>query len=196
VNAFSIADIRHAVLGSGRIELLREDCRPSAVLVPLVYIEDEWHFLFTKRTEDLEHHRGQVSFPGGALEENEPSESAALRETFEEIGIPAHAIEVIGFLHDIRTPSRYTITPVVGIVHSLDRLSINTAEVSKTFTVPLKFFIDDANTEIRTITLHGISRDVYFYRYDGETIWGATAVILRDLIQRLNEGSHRSNGRK
>jgi len=196
VNALSIADIRSAVLSGGRAELQREDCRPAAVLTPLVSINNEWHFLFTKRTEDLEHHRGQVSFPGGSLEEDEPCESGALRETFEEIGIPAHAIEVVGFLHDIRTPSRYVITPVVGVVHSIDRLAVNPAEVSRAFTAPLSFFADEANAEIRFITIHGISREVYFYHYDGETIWGATAMILRDLMRRLRMVSQRSNGRK
>ena len=194
MNELTAAEIRRAVQEGGRSELQREEFRNSAVLVPLVRVAGEWHLLFTKRTEDLEHHRGQVSFPGGSLEEHEPFEAAALRETFEEVGIPPQAIEVVGLMHDIWTPSRFIITPVVGIVHSLDRLEINPGEVSRVFTAPVSFFLNNANAEIRNITLHGMERQVHFYRYDGETIWGATAIILRDLVQRLGMPVSRRNG--
>ena len=194
MNKLTQAEIRRAVNGGGRTELRREECRDAAVLVPLLEIGDEWHLLFTKRTEDLEHHRGQVSFPGGSLDENESYEAAALRETFEEIGIPAQVVEIVGFLHDIWTPSRFVITPVVGIVQSLDRLEINPGEVSRVFTVPVSFFCNDDNAEIRNITLYGLERQVHFYKYDGETIWGATAIILRDLVKRLSMPASRRNG--
>jgi 8-oxo-dGTP pyrophosphatase MutT (NUDIX family) len=193
--AFSIAGIQDAVLRGGRKELHREGCRPAAVLAPFVRVDDAWHLLFTKRTEDLEHHKGQVSFPGGSLEEFEPVEAAALRETFEEIGIPAHAVTVLGYLNDIWTPSGYIITPVAGIIHSLDHLAVNPGEVSRVFTVPLSYFLIDSNAEVRNISLHGITRKVHFYEHDGETIWGATAMILRDLVDRLQKTHSGSGGR-
>jgi 8-oxo-dGTP pyrophosphatase MutT (NUDIX family) len=163
----------------------RPGFRPSAVLVPLLEQEGAWHLLFTKRSEDLEHHRGQVSFPGGALEADETAEDGALRETFEEISIGAGHIHLVQRLDELWTPSGFVITPVVGFLHSTETLLPSAAEVSRVFTVPLHLFALPDAAEIRTVSVNGYTRKVYFYHHDSETIWGATAFILRNLLRVL-----------
>jgi 8-oxo-dGTP pyrophosphatase MutT (NUDIX family) len=178
-------DIRAALESARPATMRREGFRDSAVLVPLLEVGGEWHLLFTKRSEDLEHHRGQVSFPGGATEEGESPEDAALRETFEEISIGPGHIHLVQRLDEIWTPSGFIITPVVGFLHSTEHLQASAAEVSRVFTVPLSFFCLPDSAEIREVHVNGFTRQVYFYHYDGETIWGATAFILRNLLQVL-----------
>lgn len=177
--------IRSAVSDYQSQRMHRDGFRQAAVLVPLLEKEGEWHLLFTKRSEDLEHHKGQVSFPGGGLENGEGPEDAAIRETFEEISIGPGHIHLIQRLDDLWTPSGYIITPVVGFVHSTDSLQPSAAEVSRVFTVPLHFFSTEGAAELRKVSVNGYSRNVYFYHYDSETIWGATAFIIRNLLRVL-----------
>ena len=178
-------DIREALeaYSPGRIE--REGFRRAAVLVPLLEVEGAWHLLFTKRSEDLEHHRGQVSFPGGALDDGEDPEDAALRETFEEIAIGPGHVHLLQRLDELWTPSGYIITPVVGFLHSTETLQPSAAEVSRVFTAPLPFFSQPGAAEVRRVTVNGYTRNVYFYHHDSETIWGATAFIIRNLLRVL-----------
>ncbi len=165
--------------------MVKDGFRRAAVLVPFYFEADEWHLLFTKRTEDLEHHKGQVSFPGGALDEGESPEEAALREAFEEIGLPQSSVEIIARLDDIWTPSYYIITPVVGVISSVEGLAPSPDEVAKIIRVPLRFFADDSHTRLQRVHVNGFTRTVYFYDYFDEKIWGATAFIVRDCLRRL-----------
>lgn len=163
----------------------KEGFRRAAVLVPFYHEFGEWHLLFTKRTEDLEHHKGQVSFPGGALEDGESPEQAALREAFEEVGLQTSSVEIIARLDDIWTPSYYIITPVVGVISSVEGLSPSPDEVAKIIRVPLQFFADDSHVRLQRVHVNGFTRTVYFYDYLDEKIWGATAFIVRDCLRRL-----------
>ena len=163
----------------------RPEFRRAAVLVPFVLNENTWHFLLTRRTDHVEHHKGQVSFPGGAMEEGEQPEETALRESFEEIGLARERVTLLGCLDDIWTPSGYVVTPVVGIVEAGVVFSPNPGEVSLVFTVPVEFFTDQRNSEKKRVHVNGHTRDVFFYSYQSETIWGATAFIIRNALHRL-----------
>jgi 8-oxo-dGTP pyrophosphatase MutT (NUDIX family) len=161
----------------------RDGFRRAAVLIPLLPVDGDWDVLLTRRTSDLPHHRGQIAFPGGSVDAGENCEMAALREAEEEIGLVRSRVEILGCHDDIVTPSGFVIAPVLGIVDGRDGLEANPAEVSRIFFTPLSFFSDEGNAEVKYLPYEGREREVHFYRYDGETIWGATALILRNILQ-------------
>jgi 8-oxo-dGTP pyrophosphatase MutT (NUDIX family) len=177
--------LRARTCDARRTVIERQDLRASAVLAPLICVDGVWHFVLTRRTEDLEHHRGQISFPGGAADPGETAQQTALREAWEEIGLASEHVDVLCLVDDRWTPSGFCITPVLGIVRSMETLRPNPAEVSRIFTVPLAVFCDEANAEVRTVSVNGFTRNVYYYHHDGETIWGATAFIIRDILRLL-----------
>lgn len=169
---------------TNRTVIRKDGFRRSAVLAAVARVEGEDHFLLTRRSESLPHHKGQIAFPGGAMDEGETPEQAAIREAFEEVHLPKDHVTVITELNDIWTPSAYIITPVLAFVTGIGALEPNPAEVDRVFTVPVAFFADETNATARPVTVRGYRRDVYFYHFDGETIWGATAFIIRDLLAR------------
>jgi 8-oxo-dGTP pyrophosphatase MutT (NUDIX family) len=163
------------------------EARPAAVLLPLYAQDQEWHLLFTRRTEDVESHRGQVSFPGGLIEEGDPSpEGAALREAWEEIGLSPRDVEIIGQLDPMLTVTQFAITPVVGVVPWPYDFRLQRLEVARLFGVPMSWLCDPENlsTKYREPMIPGPDIPVhYFKEYDGEIIWGATARIVIDLVR-------------
>src|SRR5688572_22500237 len=146
-----------------------EDARPdpsflraAAVLMPIVARPEELTVLFTRRTTHLRAHSGQISFPGGRIEEDDISEqAAALRETEEEVGIAASSIEVIGRLADYHTRTGFRVTPVVGLVGVPFTLRIDAREVDEVFEVPLSFLLDPANHQRHNRELQ--ERQVQYY---------------------------------
>lgn len=182
--------------GSGRLHgdsdlnpdmLARRALVPAAVLVPVVDRSDTLTVLFTRRTDDLPEHAGQICFPGGRIEADDASpEDAALRETEEEIGLPRRHVEVLGRLDDYMTGSGFSITPVVGIVAPPFTLTPHIREVAETFEVPLDFLLDPANHQRRERIIAGRDRHFYAMPYEGYFIWGATAGMLINLCQRLS----------
>lgn len=184
-NCLTERRIRDAVSHRPPAVVEREGFRSSAVLVPFVCIAGEWHLLFTKRTEDLAHHKGQISFPGGAAEDGETAEETALREAHEEVALLPSLVQLAGEIDQMWTPSGYIITPVVGIVRDIADVLPNPAEVARVFTVPVSFFADEGNAVVKTVRVNGYVRDVYFYNWEGESIWGATAFIIRNVLERL-----------
>lgn len=144
--------------------------------------------LFTRRTDNVLDHKGQVSFPGGAVEPDDLSmEFTALREAYEEVGLKPEVIKVLGRSLDLFTTSGWWITPVVGWCDNLNELFPNPTEVSRIFSIPVKWLVDPENWEIRTYNHNGIIRtNVIFYRlYDGEMLWGITAQLVHDLLGKL-----------
>ena len=136
--------------------------RAAAVLVPLVARSEGTTVLLTRRTEHLHHHAGQISFPGGRIEESDSSpEDAALRETEEEIGLTRHHIEVIGRLGIYRTRTGFEITPVVGWVTPPFDLAPDRFEVAEVFEVPLAFIVDPKNHERHSREWQGVVRHFY-----------------------------------
>ncbi len=156
--------------------------RHAAVLMPLLPADGEWAVLLTRRNSDLPHHKGQVAFPGGSVDEGENCIEAALREAYEEIGLTPSRVEVLGCHDDIWTPSGFIISPVVGVLPDLDGLEANPAEVARMFSVPLSFFTEEREGQRQILRHEGIDREVFFYTWEAETIWGATALMLRNFL--------------
>jgi len=158
----------------------------AAVLVPLIERPDGIHVLLTKRTEDMPTHPGQVSFPGGRVQnEDRTHAEAALRETHEEVGIVPGHVTIAGFLDHYETGSNYRILPVVGIVNPYARVKIDPREVDLVFEVPLSFLMDPAHHEKRSVEWNGVLRYYYAIPYKNHKIWGATAGMIRSLYERL-----------
>lgn len=160
--------------------------RPAAVLLGLVDREESLNVLLTRRTEDLSHHAGQVSFPGGGIEpDDEDAVAAALRETREEIGVDSALIEPIGYLDTFETISSYRITPVVAWLDAAYRAVPNPHEVAEVFEVPLAHFLDPAKKHTVRMSYQGRERDIYEFFYAGQRIWGATAAMLLNFAHRM-----------
>jgi 8-oxo-dGTP pyrophosphatase MutT (NUDIX family) len=166
----------------------RDGAKKAAVLVPFFRMDGEWKLLLTHRTQLVETHKDQVSFPGGAVEAGDGSpEQTALRETSEEIGIGEGQVTVLGRLCELPTVG-YKVTPVVGIVQWPAALTISKAEVSRVFSVPYDWLADQQNWEDKPYRLPngGYGPVTFYHEYDGEKIWGITARIIRDLVQTLS----------
>jgi 8-oxo-dGTP pyrophosphatase MutT (NUDIX family) len=165
--------------------LPKQPWRQASVLLPLItHLEPT--VLFTKRTEQLHDHAGQVSFPGGGREPQDADPVAtALRETREEIGLSPQQVEVVGYLRGYLTISGYAVTPVVGLVQPGFGLNVDPLEVAEVFEVPVAFLADPRNREVQTRELGGEQVGFYLYRYQGQTIWGATAAMLVNFLDAL-----------
>ena len=157
----------------------------AAVLVPLVWQDAEWHLLFTRRTDTVESHKGQVSFPGGACDEGEITpEQTALREADEEIGLQASDIKILGRLANLITISYFRVTPVVGVVKWPIVFRVGEHEVARVFTIPLGWLANESNRW--QFEIPGTKRSVIaFHPYDGELLWGATARMTVDFLNVL-----------
>lgn len=158
--------------------------RSSAVLVPLVETENGPSFLLTKRADHLKNHRGEVSFPGGRVEEAESIRAAALRETEEEVALSSQYVRIVGELDPLTTfVSNSVIVPVVGVVSSLEGLSANEGEVSKILIVPISELVLSQTYHNEWWPTPRGDLNIHFFDLDDETIWGATARIIRQFIE-------------
>ena len=159
---------------------------PASVLVPIVAHPGGMTVLFTQRTSHLRSHSGQISFPGGRAEPEDPSpEFTALREAGEEIGLKAGQVEVIGRLPEYLTRTGYRVTPVVGLLTPPLALAPNPREVEEVFEVPLAFLLDPRNHLRRTREFQGRTVSFYAIPYGERDIWGATAGILVNFYRQL-----------
>ncbi|MBL4692511.1 MAG: CoA pyrophosphatase, partial [Magnetovibrio sp.] len=161
---------------------------PAAVLVGLVHRKDGLHILFTKRADNLEHHPGQICFPGGHIEATDKTPTAAaLRETQEEIGLSSDHIQTLGRLDTYITRTGFSITPIVALISPPFELVPDPAEVADVFEVPLAFFMETNNHLRHEREMHGTTRSFYAMSYGDHYIWGATAGMLINLYQRLQK---------
>ena len=167
------------------IEVQEGPYRHAAVLVPLMLEERGLKILFTKRTHKVDQHKGQISFPGGAVDQSDLSfEHTALRETEEEVGLSPHQVEIVGRLDDTFTlVSNFIIHPVVGIVPSQYDYDLNSFEVEKIIQVPLRAFSSCTPEQESSFTYQNVTYKTPCYKYDGEVIWGATARIMRNFME-------------
>lgn len=158
----------------------------AAVLVPLTFYQNEWHILYTRRTDRVESHKGQVSFPGGACDEGETTpEETALREAYEEIGLAPDDVKVLGRLNRLITISSFRVSPVVGVIPWPYAFKVASVEVARVFTIPLlwlanrnnywEFFVRDSERSL-----------IAYHPYDGELLWGATARMTVNFLKTLD----------
>lgn len=158
----------------------------AAVLTPLVDRPGGLTVLFTRRTDHLRNHAGQISFPGGRVDRTDATLlETALRETEEEIGLDRRYVETIGLLDPYETVTGYRITPVVGLVSPELPLAPDPAEVAEVFEVPLTFLLAPGHHQVRETERGGIRRAFFVFDYGPYTIWGATAGMLMNLYRRL-----------
>jgi 8-oxo-dGTP pyrophosphatase MutT (NUDIX family) len=162
---------------------------PAAVLLPIV-VRAEPMVLLTRRSEDLPRHAGQISFPGGRVQDGDATLIVtALREMAEETGITADFVSVAGFLDVYETGTGYAILPVVGMLREGFALKPDAREVAHVFEVPLAFLLDPVNRQEHVLEWKGGMRRVYAFQYETHYIWGATAAMLVNFAERLHDAS-------
>ncbi len=162
--------------------------KPAAVLILLYPNNEEWCFFLTKRTTIVEHHKGQISLPGGIIEQNESSKNAALRETHEEIGIKYDKINIIGSLTSYYVPiSGFEIFPFLGWTEEKPKTKINNLEVARLISVSTNDLVLDKNYKIKNGMILGHPVKIPYFDLCGEMVWGATSVILSEFRFMLKE---------
>ncbi len=162
--------------------------RAAAVLFPFYLKQQEPWVLLTQRNANLKHHSGQVSFPGGGYEVQDKNiKHTALRETHEEIGVAAADIELWGFLDGLPSISGFHVTPFVGEIKTVAQLELDANEVQRAFGVPFAFFQDPANRVKNKVRTPLGDRHYYVFEYKGDVIWGLTAQIIVQLVDRMNQ---------
>ena len=173
-------------LSSRRVQKLKGQHKKIAIVFMLLrQKERDVSVIFTKRSDNLSTHPGQISFPGGSLEPNDKSMlKAGLREVEEEIGLKESQIETVGMLRPHETVSKYLIHPFIGIMESTAEFKINTSEVTEIFEVPLAFLLNRRNMKEHRISDGKEYRGYFAIPYGPHYIWGATASIIRSFTER------------
>ncbi|MEA1881183.1 MAG: CoA pyrophosphatase [Candidatus Marinimicrobia bacterium] len=165
-----------------------ETAIPAAVLILLFPQDKDFHFFLTERTNEVEHHKGQISLPGGVWEEGEQLQETAIRETEEEIGVEKSSINFIGGLTPFFTPvTGFIIHPFVGWSKEKPVTSIQNNEVHELFTASISDLINENTLIIENWTISGYDAKVPLYNFGGRKVWGATAAILSEFKSILEE---------
>jgi 8-oxo-dGTP pyrophosphatase MutT (NUDIX family) len=180
-------------LTGDQFRLRSDPLRKAAVMLALVKRETqqgsiELDLLLTRRNASLREHSGQIALPGGRVDASDASdEAAALREAYEEIGLPSDNVQVLGQLSRYVTGSGFDIAPVVGLVHQPFETKMSVDEVSEVFQVPLSFLMNPKNHRRHLIEIpsEGSKREFYSMPYENYFIWGATAAMLRNFYRML-----------
>lgn len=163
-------------------DMLTRDLSAAAVLIPIIHRQDLLSVLLTERSPDLNHHAGQISFPGGRMDPDDADICAtALREAQEEVGINPADIEIVGYLDPNPTVTGYAVTPVVALVELRQELVIDPVEVKSAFEVPLPFLLDKDNQKYSEHEFEGVMVPIAEFNYGQYRIWGATAGMLIEL---------------
>ena len=160
-----------------------DSCLRAAVLVLLYPREDGYYLVLTRRTLQVAHHQAQISFPGGQMDEHESASETALREAEEEIGVEPARVRVLGELTPLYIPpSNYCIYPVVAVAERRLDFRPSPHEVAEVIEVPLGHLLDIRNIKKERWPLRGMDVAVPFYFFEGHKIWGATAMVLAELL--------------
>ena len=197
---FSLASVIERVLSYqevlAELPTPRTDERVSAVMVLLAEGPAGAEVLLTRRTQTLNNHKGEISFPGGRVDADEGLLEAARRETLEEVGVDPSAVTVVGRLSPLSTfVSRSFIVPVVGVVSSHPSLVLHDVEVDRAFWLPLAELVRDDTFSWEWWNFTGdddVERAMFFFHLDDETVWGATARMLHELLCVVLDADHHS----
>lgn len=161
---------------------------PASVLFGLVARDNGLHVLLTKRTEHLRQHAGQISFPGGRIESTDANPvQAALREAYEEIGLHADFVTVLGYLEPMLTITGFRVYPIVALISADYQAQADGVEVAEIFEAPLDLFLDRANEQKLELQFQGRVRHLVEFQWQQFRIWGATATMLINLRYRLEQ---------
>ena len=165
---------------------VEDSCLKAGVLILIYPREDQLHLVFTRRTSRVDFHQAQISFPGGQQEQDESFKEAAVREAHEEVNIPPDAVRILGELTPLYIPpSNYCVYPVVGVADERPDFHPSELEVEEVIEVPLDHLLDPENVRKEMWHYKGRNIEVPFYSFKGHKIWGATAMILSELIELL-----------
>ena len=179
--------VRSALSGHTKKAVTYPSLKPAGVLVVLYPKDGELHVLLNIRSQDVEDHKGEISFPGGRKDDSDSTMlSTALREAEEEIGIVPEDVDVLGELDDVPTVSGYLMSPFVGIIPEAYEFKPNRQEVSQLFEVPMSALIDEKNLRDEMRLVEGKVANTISYAHDGHLIYGATAIVLSGFLRLLN----------
>lgn len=192
LETIDIEAVHHQMLPLGRV-VDRPDHLPGTPRIGSVMLLTYCHrgvlnLVLTKRQDSLNSHGGQISFPGGRLEKGESFREAALRETFEEVGVPAEEMTIVGQLHKVYIPpSDFEVHPFVAWVHSGKRpfFKPQPSEVAQIIDAPLPLLLNPESRQTDRRKFQGNWYDVPYFDVKGHKVWGATAVLLNEFIERL-----------
>jgi 8-oxo-dGTP pyrophosphatase MutT (NUDIX family) len=163
----------------------------AAVLIPLFKKGEDCHLLFTKRSDQVKYHKGEICFPGGVVDEEDLELiSTAIREAFEEIGLRESDIQIIGVLDDIVTITEFIVTPIIGLFPYPYPFKVSEMEIAELIEVPLSSLLDEDCFSEREIFRGGQKEIVYAYQYGKHMIWGATARILKQFLDLITSSEN------
>ncbi len=179
--------IRSLLASRQRKVIERPPLSHAAVLLPLFKKGESCHILFTKRTDRVKYHKGQISFPGGGVDEEDSDlEATALREAYEEIGLERKDVEILGTLDDIVTVTQFIVTPFVGHFSYPYALKTSPIEIDEVIEIPLSFLLKKECFQERKVNQGNQMRMVDSYQYGKHIIWGATARILKQFLDLIS----------
>lgn len=184
----TIDRIRGVVSTYRKIRIDPQGMIPSAVLFPIADINGRLHVLLLQRSDRVDKHKGEVSFPGGQIDPSDRGPlQAALREANEEVGILPQKVEIIGELDDYITVTGFHITPFLGLLSDFHDLTPRTVESTEAFFVPLDFFAQPQNVTRQYIEWQGQKKAVYVSNYQEKIIWGATLAMIIRFFKVIND---------
>jgi len=178
----ALARLRSLVVQRPSIAIDAPQFRRACVLIPIVRDAGGWSILFSRRSENLAAHSGQIAFPGGGVEPGEALPDAALREAEEEVGIARHHVELIGRLDDLVTNSGFLVAPFIGVIEERIEYVLQPGEVEEVFEVPLDALLTPALPEVRYVAFRKRRYPAYFYPYGANEIWGLTGRMLKSFL--------------
>ncbi|MGO1247664.1 MAG: CoA pyrophosphatase [Oceanisphaera sp.] len=165
---------------------LPDNAYPAAVLMPLLPTGQGLELVLTRRSRHLRHHAGQVCFPGGRVDSTDVSLwDAAVRESFEEIGLLPEQCQPLAQLQAQHTISDFALTPFVGLVQGEVNFKLNPGEVDELFQVPLEYLLDVRHHHVLSVSRKGVPQQVVFIRWHNTWIWGITAAIIHQLALQI-----------
>jgi 8-oxo-dGTP pyrophosphatase MutT (NUDIX family) len=178
----ALARLRQILAARAAIEIDAPEYRRACVLIPIVREGDHWAIVFSRRSENLAAHSGQIAFPGGAVEPGETLDAAAIREAEEEVGIAPRHVELIGRLDDVVANSGFLVAPFVGVIGEPIDYVLQASEVDEVFEVAIDRLLEPGNPEVRYVPFRGRRYPAYFYHHEHREIWGLTGRMLKSFL--------------